>query len=261
MTKKIFSKIEEREISEAICNEFFKDLRGFLYCDVIIVGGGPAGLVAGWKLAEKKVKTLLVERNNYLGGGFWSGGYFFNKLTFRKPGEKILKELGVSFKEYKKGLFVTDSPLACSKLIAKACEAGLKFLNLTFLEDIILKENKVKGVVINWTAVNYLPKEISCLDPLPLESRLVIDATGHDALVSKKLSERGLIKISNFGVLDIKTSEDLILKYTKEIFPGLIVSGMSVATVFGLPRMGPTFASMLLSGEKAAKIALKKLKK
>ena len=47
---------------------------------------------------------------------------------------------------------------------------------------------------------------------------------------------------------------------TKEIYPGLIRTGMVVNAVFGLPRMGPIFGGMLLSGKKAADLAIDLLK-
>jgi flavin-dependent dehydrogenase len=31
--------------------------------DVVVIGGGPAGLTAAWKLAEHKRKVILLETN------------------------------------------------------------------------------------------------------------------------------------------------------------------------------------------------------
>jgi thiamine thiazole synthase len=167
-----------------------------------------------------------------------------------------LDELGVPYEEASPGLYVADGPHACSKLIAAACDAGVKIASLTMFDDIVLREgNRVAGAVVNWTPVSAMPREITCVDPIALESKVVIDATGHDAQVARKLEERGLLKTVGFGAMWVERSEDLIVEHTGEAHPGLIVCGMAVSTVYGLPRMGPTFGAMLLSGKRAARVA------
>jgi len=259
----IFSPVAERDVTKAIVGGYLRQFESFAESDAIIIGGGPSGLMAGRELAQAGYKTLIVERNNYLGGGFWIGGYLMNKTTFRAPAQEVLDEIGVPYEEAVPGLFVADGPHACSKLIAAACDAGVKFANMTIFEDLVIRENnRVAGVVINWTPVTALPHEITCTDPIALESRVVIDATGHDAVVTKALVDRKIIQIAGFfGSMWIEQSEDLVVEHTQEVHPGLVVTGMAVATVYALPRMGPTFGAMLLSGRRAAQVAMDVLAK
>jgi len=257
----LFQPLNESNVTRAIIQGFMSELLDYTESDVIVIGAGPSGLMCSRELARNKVKVLVVENNNYLGGGFWIGGYLMNKLTVRRPADEILTELGIPFKSTEEGLAVADGPHACSKLIAASCDAGTKFINMTKFDDVVLREeNRVSGVVINWTPVSAMPREITCVDPIALETKLVIDATGHDACVVNSLSRRKIIEIGGMGGMWVDKSEDLIVEYTKEIHPGLIVTGMAVSTAYGLPRMGPTFGGMLLSGKQAASVAINILK-
>lgn len=257
----MFHPIGEKEITRAIASEFLITLGEFAESDVIIVGAGPSGLMAAKELAAKKLKVLIIERNNYLGGGFWLGGYLFNPVTVRTPAHKVLQELNVPVKERIPGLYTASGPHACSKLIAAACDAGTKILNMTVIDDIVLRENnRVGGVVVNWTPITTLPRELTCVDPVGVESKLVIDATGHDAVLVRLLEKRGLIKVPGYGAMWVERSEDAVVEHTGEIHPGLLIAGMAVTTAYGLPRMGPTFGAMLISGKRAAEVAYEKLR-
>ena len=132
-----FSPVGEKVITRAIVSEFTKQFNEYVESDCIIVGGGPSGLVAGRNIARAGKKVVIIERNNYLGGGFWSGGYLMPKVTVRHPGERVLDELGVPYKVVSEGLVVCDAPHACASLIASACDAGVKIFNMTMLEDLL----------------------------------------------------------------------------------------------------------------------------
>ncbi len=255
----LFHSVTEKEVTKAIVGSFLRQFEEYIDSDVIIVGGGPSGLIAGMELGKAGHKVLIIERNNYLGGGFWIGGYFMNKLTLRAPAQEILDELDVPYSAASEGLYVADAPHACAKLIAATCDAGVKFLSLTLLEDLVVRDDRVAGVVVNWSPIAYLPKEVSALDPIPLEARVVIDATGHDACAARKLEQRGALKLAGEGALWIEKSEETVVEHTGEVYPGLVVTGMAVATVYGLPRMGPTFGAMLLSGKRAAQVTMEAL--
>ncbi|MBM3249674.1 MAG: thiazole biosynthesis protein [Candidatus Omnitrophica bacterium] len=253
----MFSKITEAQISRAIVGEFTRWFDDYITSDVIIVGAGPSGLMAGRDLANAGIKTLIIESNNYIGGGFWVGGYFMNTLTFRSPAEDILDELKIPHKRIEDGLSVADGPSACSKLISATCDSGAKILNLTKFDDVVLRNQRVEGAVVNWAPVSALPRQITCVDPIALEAKVVVDATGHDAWVARSLEKRGLLKLQSFGPMDVVLSEGLVVEKSGEIFPGLFAIGMAVSSVYGIPRMGPTFAGMLFSGRKAAQEIIK----
>lgn len=256
----MFKEVREGKITEAIVREFRAWFEQYINTDVIVVGGGPSGLMAAREVAKEGYRVLLIESNNYLGGGFWIGGYLLNTLTFRDPAQGILDELGIPYKKYDDNLFTADAPSACAKLISSACDVGVKVLNMTKFEDVIYKGGKVKGVVVNWSPVSALPPQFTCVDPIALESKVVIDATGHDACVCESLAKRKIIELSDFGPMDVNLSEELIVEKTGPVCPGLIVCGMAVATLYGLPRMGPTFGAMLFSGRKAGEEAKRILK-
>lgn len=257
---KIFADVSEKEISQTIANMFNETMNEYTDSDVIIIGAGPAGLSAGMNLSKNGVRTLIVEQNNYIGGGYWVGGYMMNPVTVRAPAQKIWDELGVPYRTIRDGLYATWGPHACSKLIAATCDAGVRFLQLTKFDDLVLKNNRVAGVVVNWMPVSALPRNITCVDPIALESKIVIDASGHDSVAVKRLMDRGYVKWKGMEPMWVDTSEDDVVNFTDEVFPGLIAAGMSVTETHGLPRMGPTFGSMLLSGKKASEIAMGKLK-
>jgi len=257
---KIFADVREVEITKAIADEFHSVLIDRAESDVIIIGAGPAGLTAGRELSTMGFKVLIVEQNNYLGGGYWLGGYMMNPVTVREPAQKIWDELGIPYKKVSEGLYLTPGPHAVSKLIAGACDSGVKFLNLTKFDDLVLKKGRVSGVVVNWMPVSALPRNITCVDPIALESKMVIDASGHDSVAVKRLVNRNLVEWKGMNPMWVENGEEHVVEKTGEIFPGLVIAGMSVTETYGLARMGPTFGSMLFSGKKAAEVTAAKIK-
>ena len=125
----------------------------------------------------------------------------------------------------------------------------------------------VSKVVTNWSLVTQNHDTQSCMDPHVMEAKVVVTATGHDgpmgASSAKRLESLGALPsgLPGMGALDMNTAEDAVVQMTSEVVPGLIFAGMEVAEARGCNRMGPTFGAMLLSGQKAANLAIQALKR
>lgn len=183
MDKKKIAPLKERDITRHIAQAHFRDFEKVVVSDVIVIGGGPSGLVCARELAQSGHRVLLVEQMNPLGGGFWSGGYLMTKAAIAAPAHEYLVKLGVPVEKTEtKDLYLVEAAHACSKLIGAAYDAGVKVLNLTKVVDLIVREkNRVEGVVVNWTPVEEMGHDVAHVDPIGLESKVVVDATGHDA--------------------------------------------------------------------------------
>jgi thiamine thiazole synthase len=257
-------KLDEQVITRAIIERFSKKLMEHLAVDVAVVGGGPAGLVAAYYLARGNYKVALFERKLSIGGGMWGGGMMFNEIVVQEEGKRILDEFGIRCREYEKGYYTADSVEAISTLCSHTAKAGAQIFNLMSVEDVMVRDKRVTGVVINWTAVEMANLHV---DPLCVEARFVIDATGHPIevmkVIERKVDAQLLTpsgKVEGEKSMWADVAERTTLENTREAFPGVYVAGMSANATFGNFRMGPIFGGMLLSGEKAAQLIMKRLK-
>jgi len=253
--------LDDITISKAITEKFVKDFLGTMEVDVAIGGAGPAGMTAAYYLAKKGIKTVIFERSLRPGGGMPGGGMMFNTIVVQEEAKEILDEFEIRTEEYEKGYYTADAVEASSGLCFKAIQAGAKIFNLISIEDVMIRENdRITGLVLNWSAVTLAGLHV---DPLSIRSRVVIDATGHDCEICHVVVNKcgGKLMTEEGGVMGEKSmwaevAESKIMENTKEIYPGLIVAGMAANAVCGTPRMGPIFGGMLLSGKRAAEVAL-----
>ena len=247
----------ETNISRVIIEQYARRLTEHLENDVVIVGAGPAGLAAGYYLAKAKIKTTVVEKKLSIGGGIWGGAAGYNVVTFED--KEILDEIGVTTRKVG-DLYTADAIEFAAALAYKAKKAGAEIFNLVEAEDIVLKDETVKGVVVNSASARTLKLHV---DPFCICATYVIDATGHPAeLVSmlKKRKPELFPKGLQEYFMNVEKSEAGVVEKTGEVFPGLYVAGMSVCDTFNLPRMGPIFGGMLKSGKKVAELVNEKIR-
>ncbi|KAK9849794.1 hypothetical protein WJX84_008629 [Apatococcus fuscideae] len=268
-----FAPIRESTVNRAMTSRYFKDMHDYAEADVVITGAGSAGLACAYELTKyPDVKVAIIEQGVAPGGGAWLGGQLFSAMIIRKPAHELLDELSIPYEDEGDYVVVKHAAQMTSTLLSQVLKApNVKLFNATAVEDLVVREDDVRGryvggAVTNWTLVSLNHDTQMCMDPNVIESKVIVSSTGHDGPMGasgvKRLAKLGMVTgAPGMSALDMNTAEDMIVRNTREVVPGMVICGMEVAELDGAPRMGPTFGAMYMSGQKAAHCALNSLRR
>ena len=129
--------------------------------DILVVGGGPAGIMAARAAAESGLKVMLIESRGYVGGNLTLGlpilGYLGRKGNQVVEGlpQMLIDRLRARGKasEHKPcknhvSLTIIDSEEVKDVALEMLEDVGVKILFYVFCSDVIKEGNDVKGVII-----------------------------------------------------------------------------------------------------------------
>ena len=260
--------LDDIKISRTIIEKFSSKLLNSLELDVALVGAGPSNLICGTLLAESGLKVAVFESKLSPGGGMWGGGMMFNEIVIQESALPLMKKAGITVSGERDGYFSADSVEATAALIAGCVKSGAVIFNLIKVVDVMFRQDgdrkSVSGLVLQWSPVDHIDLHV---DPLTVRARVVVDGTGHPAEVCRLITDKmdATLDTSTGRVIGempmwAEQGENLTIKNSGQIYPGLFVTGMAANAARGAPRMGPIFGGMLLSGEKVAREILPLLK-
>ena len=138
--------------------------------DVIVAGGGTAGVVAAVSAARLGAKTLLLERNGYLGGlttGGLMGVMWGTSDGLSGIGREIFQRL-LEIDGAQEGSVVPFDTEAMKQVLCELVrDANVQLLLYVMVVDVIRESNLIRGVIIEGKAGREA-----------LLSKVIIEATG-----------------------------------------------------------------------------------
>ena len=172
--------------------------------DVVIIGGGTAGVSCAWNCGKLGLKTLLIEQKSFLGGSMTSSlvvpamktsdnainSTFFNEFY------KNLKELNgaITYIDGNKGWFNPELAKICldSMLLDAKVDILFEYQVLDITKD---ENNKILSIYIEPLNTNNKINKREILS-LHIETKYIVDSTG-DAKICEKLNCKFLEKNKN----------------------------------------------------------------
>ena len=149
----------------------------FAETDVLVAGGGPAGLSAGFAAAKQGARTLIIEQFNCLGGIATAGGHG-HVCLYSSWGDRTrvvggpIYDMGVRCAEIGYGVinnsnadFEVEGMKLALEMMAE--ETGVKLLYHTFYCDTIVEDGRAVGAIVQ----NKNGRGI-------IKAKRIIDATG-----------------------------------------------------------------------------------
>lgn len=202
--------------------------------DVIVVGGGPAGMMAGGRAAEKGFKVILIEKNETLGKKLLiTGGGRCNVTNFEFDIRKFLKK----FKDDGKFLFSAFSQWSVKETLdffhargmATKVEKELRVFPISdsaqSVLDVLVEYMRKHGVtVFSNSSVIEIAREGSVLIGVRLKNKKVIRgrsiviATGGISRPETGSTGDGYLWLKNIGHIIIKPVPSLVPVEVKDLW-------------------------------------------
>ena len=152
--------MENVKINSGTLTEPSRETPVYKEVDVLVVGGGPAGIMAALGAAEKGLRVMLVENNAFVGGNLAIGLPILGFLS--QKGEPIikglpqklidrLKALGAASEHQRCPLHVSitiiDPEVVKTTALEMLLEAGVEVLFRSMFSDAIVENGTIRGCI------------------------------------------------------------------------------------------------------------------
>ena len=198
--------------------------------DVIVVGGGTAGVSCAWNCAKNGLKTLIVEQNSFLGGSITSSLVIpAMKTSDKSINNDFYNELYKKLKEKNGAITYIDGNIGwfnpeLTKIVLDEMmqEANVEVLFEAYVAKVNQNKSKILSVYIEAINGNNITGYFDEILSLPIETNNLVDSTG-DAKICQKLNCNFLENFENesqpislrfiLSGVDRKVFADWLLEY------------------------------------------------